>query len=143
MYRYYTLDVKCTHALGNDRTLLWTVSGQRWATTATSHFLVYDNGAAANVRVTVFGTESGLQLLGRSAQWYMDGNFAMAPAIFSQLYVIRVSLGDSAVTCVYALLGGKTTATYEEMLRGVSAKCDSLGCSADPQKVVADFEPVR
>jgi len=106
-------------------------------------FLVYDNGAAANVRVTVFGTESGLQLLGRSAQWYMDGNFAMAPAIFSQLYVIRVSLGDSAVTCVYALLGGKTTATYEEMLRGVSAKCDSLGCSADPQKVVADFEPVR
>ena len=104
-------------------------------------FLVYNNGPAANIRVTVFGTESGLKLLGRSAVWYMDGNFAMAPAIFT--YIIRVPLGDPAVTCVYALLGGKTTATYEDMLRGISAKCDALECSADPQRIVADFEQGR
>lgn len=39
----------------------------------------------------------------------MDGNFAMAPNVFNQLYVIRAPLGTSAVSCVYALLAGIVT----------------------------------
>jgi len=64
------------------------------------------------------------------------------PAFFSQLYIIRVPLGDFAVTCAYALLGAKTTSVYEEMLRGINEKCEELGFTADPQKITADFEQV-
>ena len=66
----------------------------------------------------------------------------MAPKIFDQLYVIRAPLGDLAVTCVYALLSGKSQAIYEEMFRGMEAKCEELGFNLDPSTVMADFEIV-
>ena len=72
----------------------------------------------------------------------MDGNFAMPPKIFDQLYVIRAPLGDSAVTCVYALLSGKSQAVYEEMFRGMEAKCEELGFNLDPSTVMTDLEIV-
>ena len=70
----------------------------------------------------------------------MDGNFTIAPNIFDQLYVIRAPLGDAAVTCVYALLSGKSQAVYDEMFRGMEAKCEELGFNLDPSTVTADFE---
>lgn len=73
----------------------------------------------------------------------MDGNFAMAPNIFSQLYVIRAPLGDTAVTCSYALLSNKTQASYETMLRGIEDKCQQLGFNLDPETIHADFEKVN
>ena len=46
----------------------------------------------------------------------MDGNLSMAPPVFGngQLYVIRAPLASTYVTCVYALMAGKTQAKYEE-----------------------------
>ena len=61
----------------------------------------------------------------------MNGNFAMAPKIFDQLYVIRAPMGDSAVSCVYALLLGKSQAVYEEMFRGMEVKCGELGFTSN------------
>ncbi len=43
----------------------------------------------------------------------MDGNFALAPKLFSQLYVIRVEINKNFTTAVYILLQNKTLATYE------------------------------
>lgn len=95
-----------------------------------------------NDRVIVFGTDDGLRHLGKSRRWFMDGTFGMAPGIFSQVYVIRAELGESAVTCVYALLAGKSQSTYETMFRGVVTRCGQLGFDLDPVTIVADFELV-
>ena len=116
-----------------------------WATTGRSAprpFLVSDNGPGSRDRVIVFGTEEGLRHLANSSRWYMDGNFAMAPNIFGQLYVIRAALGETAVTCTYALLAGKSQAIYETMFKGIETKCAQLGIDLDPLTVVADFEIV-
>jgi len=70
----------------------------------------------------------------------MDGNFALAPRLFTQLYVIRVPLASSYVTCVYALMSGKTQADYDSFLTAVVNECRRLGYSPDPTVVVTDFE---
>jgi hypothetical protein len=70
----------------------------------------------------------------------MDGTFAVAPTIFTQLYVIRVPLGESYVTCVYALMSGKSYDDYKKMLECVSSKCAALGYQPSPSFVMTDFE---
>ena len=88
----------------------------------------------------VFGTEEGLQRLACSDSWFMDGTFDVAPLLFTQLYIIRVPLGDSAVTCVYSFLQNKNQATYEELFTAIQDKCHSLGFDVDPVTVTVDFE---
>ena len=70
----------------------------------------------------------------------MDGNCAMAPPGFLQLYVIRVPIGTTAVSSVYALLQHKTQETYEELLRAVIERCHHIGQYPDPTTVIVDFE---
>jgi len=64
----------------------------------------------------MFGTNEGLVNLTKSLRWYMDENFALAPKLFSQLYVICVEINKSFTTTVYNILQNKTLATYEMML---------------------------
>ena len=59
----------------------------------------------------------------------MDGNFSLAPKVFQQLYIIRAKLGNSAVTCAYALLIGRSQGQYEYL-------CTSL---QNGEKTVEDF----
>ena len=80
-----------------------------WQTTGGSQplpFLIHDSGPATPDRLLVFSAPEQLRHLATSDRWYMDGNFSMAPKLFQQLYVIRASVGQSAVTCVYAFLTG-------------------------------------
>ena len=65
----------------------------------------------------------------------MDGT--SSPAIFEQLYVIRVPFGES---CVYAFTSGKSQSTYKELLHAVLNGCGDLGFQPDPTTVVIDFE---
>ena len=74
-------------------------------------------------------------------RWYfIDGTFSLAPRQFTQLYVIRVPVGKTYATCVYALMSGKTQDEYEEMLTAVVHACRQLGYDADPDTVLSDFE---
>ena len=80
-------------------------------------FSIYDNGAYdANLMLFFFATNEGLRHLAEAETWFMDGNFSMAPDIFCQLYTIRVPLGTSAITTVYALQTPQDT-------RGVFRSC--------------------
>ena len=118
-----------------------TIVGQ-WATTTgpePQQFLQYDNGAGSDGHVIVFATQQGLQLLARSDTWLMDGNFAMSPSQFKQLY-IRVPLGETAVTVVYAFLQSKTQSINEELLHAVLDKCSEYMLYPDPLTVLVDFE---
>ena len=70
----------------------------------------------------------------------MDGTFSSAPALFEQIFVIRAHLGESAVSCVYAFLPGKSQEIYEEVLTAVLDKGDEFGLEFDPTATVTDFE---
>ena len=115
----------------------------RWTETAAQNpqpFLIYDNGAASAERVIVFSSPEQLRHLAMADRWFMDGNFAMSPSQFQQLYVIRAPLGASAVSCVYASLSGKTQRIYQILLKAVVDKCDAISYSVDPITVICDFE---
>lgn len=71
-----------------------------WTINSDGHrFLLYDNGIVdengkcnADERIVIFATDEVLLNLAKSSTWMMDGNFALAPVIFQQLYVIRVKV---------------------------------------------------
>ena len=92
-------------------------------------FLLHDNGSDANERVVIFAKEHHIQKLADSNVWCMDGNFAMAPSIFMQLYVIQGS-----VSGVFVPLQRKTRTSYESMF----CVLEEHGC--DPSVVIIDFE---
>ncbi|KAL8594414.1 hypothetical protein ACOMHN_018122 [Nucella lapillus] len=88
-------------------------------------FLICDNGPNRADRLLVFATAAGLQLLAAVETFYMDGNFAMSPNIFCQ---------------IYALLPAKTRASYERLFQPVVDKCAELDLELNVQTVVTDFE---
>jgi len=88
----------------------------------------------------MFATHEGLVNLTKSLRWYMDGNFALAPKLFSQLYVIRVEINKCFTTAVYILLQNKTLATYEMMLTTLLKKCEEQNLYPDPAVVHVHFE---
>ena len=85
----------------------WTMTGG----TNPKPFMMYDNGPQAEARIIIYATDQGLKLLSQSQQWFMDGNFAISPQHFAQLYVIRVKLGETAISAVYAFLRRKNQDT--------------------------------
>jgi len=97
-------------------------------------FLLYDNGPDADERIVMFGTVDQVQKLATSDVWCMDGNFAMAPRIFKQLYVIQGRVSGVFVPLVYILLQRKTQTSYESMLHIL----EDHGCF--PTVVIIDFE---
>ena len=114
-----------------------------WTTTGGDDpkpFLRHDSGQNVRDRVIVFATDESLRVLCRANTWFMDGNFSLAPPVFEQLYVIRAPLGMKCISCVYALLSGKSETVYTEMLEAVTDACTALGFNADPTTVVTDFE---
>ena len=80
-----------------------------WSTTGRATpvpFLIYDNGAGSSQRLIVFSSPEQLRQLAIATQWFMDGTFKTATRLFQQLYVIRAAVGESAISCVYALKTG-------------------------------------
>lgn len=63
-----------------------------------------------------------------SHKWYMVGNVSLAPNIFKQLYVIRVSPDNSAVSTVYGLLPNKQR-SYEAFIKATVDRCVSRSIS--------------
>ncbi|XP_074641232.1 uncharacterized protein LOC141898982 [Tubulanus polymorphus] len=64
----------------------------------------------------------------------------MAPSMFEQVYVIRVPIGETAVTVAYCLLEKKDQATYEEMLQILLDECEQRSIFPEPEVIMADFE---
>src|SRR5258705_12985233 len=96
--------------------LFWFSSSDKWCKTGgpdSQRFLLFDNGPTSTERVIIFSTDECLQHLAASCAWYIDGNFDIAPKLFTQLYVIRVPVtGSSVFICAaYCLLVKKTRST--------------------------------
>ncbi|XP_041369007.1 uncharacterized protein LOC121383200 [Gigantopelta aegis] len=132
---------RAKHMPKNPTSLRDLMLDDEWTTSSDGdRFLIYDNGVDSSDRMLVFGTDDGLRHLASSESWFMDGTFTVAPLLFTQLYVIRVPLGESAVTCVYAFLPNKHQSTYEELFISIQDRCSELGFQADPVTVTLDFE---
>ena len=111
---------------------------QPWTTTGGQHqvpFLFHDTGPQDPERMLLFATDECLQHLATSTEWYMDGNFKLAPRLFMQLYVIRVKLDDGAISCVYGLLCGKAEQNYHTMFTAIVQRCHNLGLFPAPTSV--------
>ncbi|CAN7981358.1 unnamed protein product [Ixodes pacificus] len=70
----------------------------------------------------------------------MDGTFSLCPRIFKQLYILPCNVGDSSLACVYALLSGKSLATYEELFRTIVESCEERGYHPEPTVIISDYE---
>lgn len=102
--------------------------------------MLYDNGSNSDERITIFATDDGLQLLSEAEEWFMDGNFALSPIEFQQLYVIRIQVKSIFITPVFCLLKRKTQSTYEQLIKIVLEKCNKREIYLDPIIVHVDFE---
>ena len=103
-------------------------------------FLFFDNGPQAAHRIIAYATENNLRRLAAADKWFMDGNFAMAPPQFLQIYMIHVSLGEVTIPLVYAFLENKTEGTYHELFTDILNRCATYGVRPDPYVVTVDFE---
>uniref|UniRef100_A0A0L8HB40 MULE transposase domain-containing protein n=1 Tax=Octopus bimaculoides TaxID=37653 RepID=A0A0L8HB40_OCTBM len=70
----------------------------------------------------------------------MDGNFAMAPGVFSQLNIICVPLGNNYVTLVSVLLPNKYRETYQELLQALVNKRQQPSLPVQLDTIMTDFE---
>ncbi|XP_045126264.1 uncharacterized protein LOC123513257 [Portunus trituberculatus] len=114
-----------------------------WTTTAAPEpkpFLFFDNGPDTEDRIIAFGSDESLSLLASADTWLMDGNYAMAPQGFLQLYVIRVPIGNTAVSTIFACLQNKTQHTYETFLQALMDHCHEIELYPDPTTIIVDFE---
>jgi hypothetical protein len=69
-------------------------------------FLIYDDRAASTERVIVFSSPEQLRHLAMADRWFIDGNFAMSPSQFQQLYVIQAPLGGvCSILCLRFTVG--------------------------------------
>ena len=99
-------------------------------------FPFFDNGPQNHC----LRKENNLRRLAAADKWYMDGNFAMAPPKFLQLYVMHVSLGQVTIPLVYAFLQNKTEATCHELVTAILNRCATYGVRPDTDFVTVDFE---
>jgi len=70
----------------------------------------------------------------------MDGTFDWMLLLFNQLYMIRAPHGNSAISCIYALLSSKTQTTLEELLADVVQSCTGSRFDPDPTNIFTDNE---
>ena len=92
---------------------------ESWASTPGENperFIQYDNGINSSERI-IFSADGHLQRLIASSTWCMDGNFHMAPKLFTQLYIIHAKIGECFYPLAFALMEKKTQASYEIMFR--------------------------
>ena len=103
-------------------------------------FVIYDNGPDTNACINVFAAAPATRLLASANTWFVDDAFAMAPRGFIQLYVIRVSLGNTAVSTVCVVRQRKSLPSYVELFQAVIDHFHSMELYIDPTTVVCDFE---
>ncbi|XP_057336362.1 uncharacterized protein LOC130674924 [Microplitis mediator] len=105
-----------------------------------SRFLLEDNNDTGNGRIIIFATDGFFEYLGAASEWFMDGNFKLAPSLFQQLYVIRVKVEEIFVTAAYILLEKKTRFIYEEMFNIIQRHCLQRNINLVPTVIHVDFE---
>ena len=103
-------------------------------------FLIYDNSQPGR-RLIIFASQKCLKYVSEGTQWFLDGNFSLAPAGFQQLYIIRVALQTTAITAVFALMQSRDVDAYSELFNVIKDTCERRHLTIPtPETVNCDFE---
>lgn len=78
-------------------------------------FVLGDSGEDDVDRVLIFGRASAESWIADVSKIYVDGTFSLAPALFSQVFVILGERPGCVVPLCYALLPNKTEASYSKV----------------------------
>lgn len=113
---------------------------QRYAQVNGENFVIFDSGANTPDRIILFGTQQMIRGMAGARRWYCDGNFALAPRCFRQIYTIRFERNEHFFTGICALLPTKTRATYERLFEAVVQFCQVQGINITVTEVKMDFE---
>ena len=106
----------------------------------------------------MYTTRRNIEILCRSATWYLDGTFKVSPTIFTQLFTvlglrkrnrirrdsdpgIEVEEEGVPVPLLYAFLSGKQTNQYSTVLQAVKDAVDQYRIAeCVPTRIMCDFE---
>ncbi|KII66875.1 hypothetical protein RF11_08087 [Thelohanellus kitauei] len=97
-------------------------------------FLIHDNNSPR--RTLVFASVRFIDALKNSDFWHCDGTFKVVPSIFTQLFTIHVTIGNTVIPAVYSLLSNKERASYEEVFAIIRGVVDGN----QPGSILMDFE---
>ena len=90
--------------------------------------------------IVIFSCKTNLDFMSKQQVLYMDGTFEYCTKIFVQLFSIHVFTNNMYVPVVFCLLKDKKKTTYIQMFRLLVEKCNLLGYTLKPDKIVIDFE---
>jgi hypothetical protein len=99
-------------------------------------FLLWDSGEQDENRIFLFGRQSNGDWSNQMERLYVDGTFRLAPALFSQIYVIMADRGGFVLPVLYALLPNKEGRTYLRMFEAIK----DLWPHLNPSSISIDFE---
>ena len=78
-------------------------------------FLLWDSGEQDENQILLFVRQSNVDWSNRMERLYVAGTFSLAPALFSQIYVIMAERRGFVLPVLYALLPNKEGGTYRRM----------------------------
>ena len=110
-----------------------------WAETWNGdNFLLYSDNAWG---IVVFATNENLTVLQQCRDLYVDGTFRTVPKPFYQYVTIHGNFRGRIIPLVGALLSGKTTGHYREVLKTVKIHVQQVtGQRFKPGRIICDFE---
>lgn len=100
------------------------------------NFLLCDSGEQDVNRILIFGRQSNGGWSNQVQKLYVDGTFSLAPALFSQIYVVMAERGGFVLPVLYALLPNKEAGTYLRTFEAVKEMWPEL----NPSSISMDFE---
>jgi hypothetical protein len=99
-------------------------------------FLLWDSGQEDVNRILIFGRQSTGAWSNQIERMYVDGTFSLAPALFSQIYVVMAERGGFVLPVLYAPLPNKDGQTYRRMFAAMKEFWPHL----NPASISIDFE---
>ena len=88
----------------------------------------------------IFCSAIGLQILSKWDRWHGDGTFTRVPDGFYQLYVIHGLYKSNIITCVFALLTGKSEDVYKKLLLELKDGALKNSFELKPTQLTFEFE---
>ncbi|CAM4906215.1 unnamed protein product [Rotaria socialis] len=102
-------------------------------------FLLYDK-MRRNKRILIFATDDQLRVLFKAKHILMDGTFTSCPPFFDQVYTLHAIKFEQSFPCVFALLTGRSSSIYKEMLQQLEEEAERLQMDFVPNQITTDFE---
>lgn len=88
----------------------------------------------------IFCSDVGLKILAKSTRWQCDGTFKVVPKGFKQLYGIHAYYKWQLYPCAFALLTGKDSKDYEQLIQHLKEGALRHRLVLKPKTLMIDFE---